>query len=247
MKQSFAKLAGLGLCLLSVDTTGFAAAKKSMGMSTSSSGGKETDRDYLITIPIVADSSQARLHLEYNVQKTFGLAIEAAALGEREIMTPKEVDTTGDSLKTKGSQVSLLFSRYSEPAHLGGFFFTLGAGYRQYSAEWKKKPNEEDKTDALRLDSVDDTGYLHHRVKGSGTTGHARVGYRWVAAEWPVAIGGHLGLRHVSSSVKDVEVDQEKQKELKLNYSPTTDAEKKSLKNRVMTEPDISIEIGLAF
>lgn len=250
MKQSFTKLAGLGLCLLSVSTTGFAAAKKSMGMSTSSGGAKETDRDYLISIPIVADSSQARLHLEYNVQKTFGLALEAAALGEREIMSPKEVDSTGDSLKTKGTQVSLLFSRYSEPAHLGGFFFALGAGYRQYSAEWKKRPDDQNKEVALQSNTalqLDDDGYLHHRVKGSGTTGHARVGYRWVAAEWPVAIGGHVGLRHVSSSVKDVDVDQEQQKELKLNYSPTNDAEKKSLKNRVMTEPDISIELGLAF
>ena len=251
MKRSYAKIVGLSLCLMSINSTGFAAAKKSMGLSTTSSGGgKEADRDFLISIPVVADSAQARLHLEYNVQKTFGLALEAAALGEKELLSPKEIDASGDSLKTKGTQVSLLFARYSEPAHMGGFFFALGAGYRQYTAEWKKKPDDQNKAAALQSNTslaVDDTGYLHHRVKGSGTTGHARVGYRWVAAEWPVSVGGHLGMRHVSTSVKDVDVDEEKQKDLKLNYSPTNDAEKKSLKNRVMTERAMAIELGVVF
>lgn len=244
MKQFYVSLTGLTFCLLSVSTVSLAAGKK-MGMSTSSSGGKETDRDFLISIPVVADSTQARIHLEYNVEKTFGLALEAAALGETEMLTKSEIDKTGDSLKVKGSQVSLLFTRYSEPTRLGGFFFALGGGYRQYTADWKKKPDE--KTTALQLESADDNGYLHHRIQGSGATGHARVGYRWVAAEWPVSVGGHLGIRHVSSNVKDVEVDQEKQKELNLHYSASNEVERKTLKNKVMTSPDLAIELGVVF
>ena len=242
MKLSSLKLVGFVLALGSISGT-VHAAKKSMGMSTSSGGGKEVDRDFVVTIPVMADGPQARIHAEYNVMKAVGVALEIASLGETQLVSDKTMDETGESLKTKGSQVSLLIARYSEPARLGGFFWALGAGYRQYTADWKRRPDE--KSTALQLESADD-GYLHHRVRGQGVLGHARVGYRWVAGEWPVAIGGHIGLRHLNSSVKDIEVDAEQQKELNMTYSSTNSYEQKELKNRVMTTPDISIEIGMA-
>lgn len=220
-----------------------AAPKKSSGSSMSSS--KASNRDYLVSLPLVADRPQLMLHLEYNLMQEAGIAIEGAILGETESLPKDEIDETGNSMKVKGSQVSLVVARYSEPARLSGFFWALGAGYRQYSTEWKKKIDKEEV--GLRLDSVDEQGYLHHRVNVAGTTGHARVGYRWTAAEWPVSIAGHVGLRHMNSRVKDVEVDDSEEQELKVQYSDTNDSEKKSLKNTTMTEPDIRLDFGLSF
>ena len=227
----------------------FSAPKKggsvAPSMSTSSNGKKGVDRDYLLSLPVVAETPQARLHLEYNIESLVGIALEGGILGDNELLSRKEIEEKGNSLTTKGVQGALLFSRYSEPSRLGGFFWTLGGGYRQYTAEWKKKPNE--KENDLRLDSTDGDGYLHHRIEGRGTFGTARVGYRYVASEWPVSIGGHLGVRHMTSTVVDKEVDQEEQTELKLNYSPTTPEEKKTIRNSVMTTPDVTIDVGLIF
>jgi len=138
-----------------------------------------------------------------------------------------------------------LIARYSEPQSLSGFFWSLGGGYRQYNAEWKKKPEDADKEP--RMSMTDDDGYLHHRVVGSGVVGVARVGYRFIPAEWPIALGAHIGMRHMNSTVKDVEVDDDEQEKLNLEYSKINEKERKSIKNRMMTQPDFAIEFGFSF
>lgn len=209
--------------------------------ASSSGGGKSGGRDWLITLPLMAGGS---LHTEYNAGGTMGLALEYSAIGAVEELLPEDIQETGNSLTIDGVQVSALMSRYSDERSMGGFFWTLGAGYRVWNAEWKKKPSDKE---ALRLTLVDQDGYLHHRVQGKGVTGHGRLGYRFVASEWPLAIGAHLGIRHMNSQVRDTDVPSKEQEELQLTYSSITEKERAHLKNRMMTRADISLDFGFAF
>ena len=238
-----ALLISIGLAAGAIPT--FAAQKKGSMMSPGGGDGKMKDHDFLVSIPLITERPQARLHMELNAASEFGIALEGSMLTEAEELSAGEADKTGDSMKVSGYQGSLLISRYSDPSRLAGFFWTLGAGYRQFNADWKKKLDNSDT--GLRLTEADSGGYLHHRVRGAGGTGHARVGYRWAVAEWPIAIGAHLGVRHMNSKVHDVEVSEEQQQELHLQYSPTSDQEKKSVSRREMTTRDISLEFGMIF
>lgn len=224
-----------------------ASMKKSNPVSSSqgsSTGEKSTGRDWLISVPVMTERPQLRVHMEYNAGRSAGLALEIATIARTEELRDAEIQATGNSLVISGAQASLLLSRYSDEANLGGFFWTLGAGYRQWGAEWAKKADEKDVT---RLGLVDDDGLLHHRIKGRGTTGHVRVGYRYVAKEWPIAVGAHVGLRHMNSQITEAKVSEAEEKKLEFSYSPVSGSEKRSMKNRMMTTPDITVDFGTAF
>lgn len=233
--------------LMSISSVAF-AAKKGPGpsMAPSASSSKSVDRDFLVSSALVTESKgKMLLHLELNAADEAGIALEGGVLGEQEQLHPNDVEETGNSMKVQGIQASLLISRYSEPTRLGGFFWTLGGGYHEYTAEWKKRPSEQESE--IRLAAKDSDGYLHHRVKGSGFMGSARLGYRYVAAEWPIAIGGHLGIKHTNSTIRDIEVDEAEEQEMNLSYIPTDDSEKKSIRHQFMTQPDFAIDFGLIF
>lgn len=235
---------GLGIGLILADQMCLAAPSKK---SSAPSGGSH-GRDWMITLPVVAETSQLRLHGEYNIDRSLGLALEAASLSAVEELSREEIEQTGNSLTINGLQASLLMTRYSDEANMGGFFWSLGAGYRRWGAEWKKQPLENElETKSQRLGLVDEKGYLHHRIQGEGVTGHGRIGYRYVASEWPLTIGLHLGIRHMNSRVKDVEVSEEEEKKLELQYSPSTNEERRSLKHQMMTTPDYAIDFGFVF
>jgi hypothetical protein len=222
-------------------TFGANAIAAPIGKGSSSSGGKSSGRDWILTLPLFAGGA---LHTEYNAGGTMGLALEYSAIAAVEELMEEEILQTGNSLAIDGAQVSMLMSRYSDERNMGGFFWTLGAGYRVWNAEWKKKPGEKEMT---RLGLVDEDGYLHHRVQGKGVTGHGRFGYRYVASEWPLAVGAHFGLRHMNSEVTDVEVPEKEEQELGLTYSDITEKERKHLKHRMMTRADISVDFGFVF
>ncbi len=230
---------GLGLILASQSAMG-ATAKKVASPSSSSKGG----HDWLFSLPLIADRPQLRLHAEYNAGRSVGIALEAGVISTVEELSDEETVLTGNSLQINGLQASLLMSRYSDEPNMAGFFWTVGAGYRRWGAEWKKQvaPKE-----SLRLNMVDEKGYLHHRVEGKGGTGHARIGYRYVANEWPLAFGAHIGIRHMNSQVTDVKVSQAEETKLNLQYADLSTEERRSLKNRMMTTSDITIDFGLAF
>ena len=233
----FGRIAVLVMCVTSSQLLG-APVGKTAG---SSGGSKSGGRDWLLTLPLMAGGA---LHAEYNAGGTMGLALEYSAIGAVEELLPEDVQETGNSLTIDGVQLSALMSRYSDERNMGGFFWTLGAGYRVWNAEWKKRPGEKE---ALRLALVDQDGYLHHRVQGKGVTGHCRLGYRFVANEWPLAVGAHLGIRHMNSQVRDSDVPVKEQEELQLTYSDITEKERTHLKNRMMTRADISLDFGFAF
>ena len=218
--------------------------KSSTMMPMGVSEGKTKDRGFLVSIPLVTErQKEARLHFEINAGDEFGLALEGSMLGAIEELPRDEVDKSGNSFKASGYQGSLFCARYSDGARLAGFFWALGAGYRQFDADWRRRP---DKTESrASLTSIDDSGYLHHRLRGKGETGHVRLGYRWVAADWPIAIGAHVGVRHLNSKVEDVEVSKDDQASLHLQYSPTPINEKKSISRKEMTTRDIALDFGM--
>jgi hypothetical protein len=223
------------------------AMKKGPPLSSYSSqggGGKSSGRDWLISVPVMTERPQLRVHLEYNAAKSVGLALEGGVIGNNEELPADEVKKSGNSLMISGAQGSLMMSRYSDQANLGGFFWTVGAGYRVWTADWKKQPDEKE---ASRMSLVDEKGYLHHRAQGRGVTGHLRGGYRYVANEWPLAIGAHIGIRHLNSQVKDKEVNESEQQKMGLAYSDLSAEEKKGLRHRMMSEPDIAVDIGMVF
>ena len=234
-----------GLCLVASGAQAASTKKNSaMAASSQSSSLKASGKDWLVSLPVVAERPQMRLHVEYNADHSIGLGFEAAAISTTEELGEEEILTTGNSLTLNGVQGSLLMSRYSDEAHMGGFFWTVGAGYRKWHAEWKKKPDERENQ---RLGLVDDGGYLHHRVEGKGVTAHLRAGYRYVANEWPLSLGAHIGLRHMNSQVTDVAVNDSEQEKLQLNYSELNDKERRELRHRMMTTPDFTVDLGLAF
>ncbi len=245
MKSSKLLVFFAGLCIAASES--YAAPMKkgpAMGAFNQSGSTKSTGRDWLISLPVVAERPQMRLHVEYNADRSIGLALEAAAISTTEELLDDEITTTGNSLAINGVQGSLLMSRYSDEANMGGFFWSIGAGYRKWNAEWKKKPDDRE---SQRTSLVDQDGFLHHRVEGKGVTGHLRAGYRYVANEWPLAIGAHVGLRHMNSQVKDVKIDETEQKKLGLTYSELNDKERKELRHRMMTTPDFTVDFGVVF
>ncbi|MCX6126312.1 MAG: hypothetical protein NTV34_16385 [Proteobacteria bacterium] len=151
-------------CLFMGTQASEAAKKAGQGMmSTSGATGKSgASRDFLVSMPLASERPQLRLHMEYNAGNEAGIALEAGMIGTSEELGTKEVGETGNSMKVSGVQASLLLSRYSEPTRLGGFFWTLGGGYRQYAAEWKKRPVAQETE--TRLSATDEDGYIVPRI-----------------------------------------------------------------------------------
>lgn len=229
---------GIGLVLASQMAMG-AAAKKIPSPSAAKGG-----RDWLFSLPLIAERPQLRIHAEYNAGRSVGLALEAGVISAVEELTDEEIVLTGNSLQVNGLQASLLMSRYSDEPNMAGFFWSLGAGYRRWQAEWKKQVSEKE---ALRLGYVDEKGYLHHKFEGKGATGHMRLGYRYVGSDWPLAFGAHVGIRHMNSTITDIDVPQSDQAKLNLQYSDLSSEERRSMKNRMMTTPDITVDFGFVF
>ncbi len=232
--------------IFSAQLAGAASLKKSSSASSSSSDGekKSSGRDWLVSLPVMTERPQLRVHMEYNAGRSAGLALELATIARSEELRETEILATGNSLIISGAQASLLLSRYSDEANLGGFFWTVGAGYKQWVADWKNQPAENNDS---RVGLVDEGGHLHHRVIGRGTTGHIRGGYRYVAREWPISVGAHIGLRHMNSQINDVNVSDAEEKKLAYEYAPISSRERRSMKNRMMTTPDITVDFGAAF
>lgn len=221
---------------LSVSPSVFAAAAKATGAS-SSSGGSGT-RSFILTLPLVSLTRDAAFRGEINTESA-SFSVESAYMGTAEEYSEEKLLLTGDSMITSGRQAAILVSRYTNQANMSGWFWTLGAGARQMDGIWKTSPSTLALMTGISL-IQDDAGKVLHRYKATGATGHARAGYRWVSQSIPLAIGGHVGIRHFDGKFEDVEpVEQD--------YTPLAVDEKASLRRRYMTRLEPAVEFGLAF
>ncbi len=82
----------------------YTAPKKSSAFGDSD--GKDKDRTFYFSMPVVAERPQLRPHLELNLGDEAGLALEGAIIGETEELTQQEINQTGNSMKVKGLQGS---------------------------------------------------------------------------------------------------------------------------------------------
>ncbi len=214
----------------------------SAGMSSGGSGSSSSaagSRSLVLTVPVVNLTRDAAFRAEVNLHSA-SLSVESAITEESEEYPEEKILLTGDSMISNGRHIALMLSRYGNPANMSGWFWTLGAGMRTMTGIWKTNPSQLGLTRGAASLVIDDAGKVMHSYTATGTTGHARFGYRWVSQSIPLAIGGHIGVRHFDGQFKDVEP-------VNSDYSPLAIDDQAWLRRRYMTRIEPAIEFGLAF
>jgi hypothetical protein len=237
-RASLARLA-LAVAVAGAATVAFAQGKGFPMM--------EVDRDeyrgFTVSSPIANLNGESILHLEANLGGHAALALEGVFKRGYEEIDAKEAEETHESRSSTAKGGSLIFSRYTHPMSMSGLYWGIGVGYRQESVNWRVQPDSKDK--AVNYSLVNEDMRLAHDATLSGTTGHARFGYRYVAVEWPFVVGGYLGARHFQAGVKDTDVDGKDQENVRL--APMTDREKERLRRKYATRPECGVEVGFRF
>ena len=201
---------------------------------------RSSAKNMAFSLPLVSSDRGATGHAEYNLGGQASLAVELAYVAKGEDLTETEIDEIGGSRITHGREVAIFVSRYTDGARMSGFFWSLGAGYRQVDGSWVVAPDRNDPDVDLTL--VDEQEMLRHELTMAGVTGHGRVGYTYVADQWPLLVGAYLGVRHFQVGVQDREVQgQDRQ------VSPLTDHERARLRRDYMTALAPGVSIGLTF
>jgi hypothetical protein len=199
---------------------------------------KGEDKSFLVSVPMILVGGEMGIHTEFNLWNEATIGLEYLRAGNNEEYSKKQMAEENKSRISGAWEVQMVLSRFSEPESMGGWFWSLGAGYRTMNVDWRKQPEE---TYTLTGDEVyDDDGRINHKLVGTGAAAHGRLGYRYVAASWPVAVGGYFGMRHYESNFKDVESEDSA-------VTPSQDIDREQLRRAYMTRPELAIELGMAF
>lgn len=206
------------------------------GLSSLTAVAADSYKSVNISLPIVSFDREAVTKFEWNLKGAGALGLELAVRSEAEVFTKTEIEErNGDSLMMKSTALAVTYSRFGNPKMMSGGFWGLGLGYRQMQA------------DLLRASDLSQDGQvglngnsqLSQELSGNGVTGHARVGYRYVAESLPLSVGAYIGLRHFQNKMEEKD---------KVEGSTAVDeAEIKSLERRFMSQLEPGIEVGLAF
>ncbi len=204
----------------------------------------EMYRTMAFSLTPITMAREGVVRAEFNLGTRASLALEGIAIGEGEDLFDDEIkESNGDSLITRGGELALFVARYSNSASMSGFYWAMGAGYRQLKANWKRSPgaNYSLQGDAYTIVAPDEAGKLNSQMTANGVTGHVRAGYRYLGESVPLSIGAYLGLRHFQSKFIDAKDSD--------NYvaAPSTNEERDMLRNRYMTKLEPGIEVGFAF
>lgn len=182
----------------------------------------------LLSIPVVTLGKDAALRVEYNLLRRGTLGLEWREWGakkRREEFSKHELEQRpGESLTSRGREIGLLWSRYSNPALMSGFAWSLGAGYRFWEGRWK------------HVLADGDSEPIDQDILSSGPTFTGRIGYRYVADTLGCALAGYSSIKHFQNQVVS------ESEEISL---PNEDA--RSLGRRMMTSLRIGVELGWAF
>lgn len=190
-----------------------------------------------IGLPIVAMGGEAVAKGEWRLGKMGAIGLEWTSINDVDLMTNSEKDEKiGDSMNLSGNELSLSFSRYSEPKKMSGAYWSAGLGYRMVDLKWVRSP-----FDGMNLEAaaLNEEGKITHKINGSGMTARAKVGYRYVAESIPFAIGAYVGLRHYENALTSADSENSEV------VTPTKDLE--GLERRLMSALEPGIEVGLAF
>ncbi len=181
---------------------------------------------------------------EFNLQAKGTVAIEAGLLSSGEMLSDDEIEKNQDSLESSGGfRASLLLSRYTQPERMAGWFFGVGAGYRQQRIAWLRTPES---GETLASNQVNEQGQMYHEADLSGVAGHGRFGYRYVGEETPFSVGFALGLRHFAAGYKDLKPDQVDEVDAN-RLAETPDERQKAIQRRMATALEIGLNFGYMF
>lgn len=227
-----------------------AQAKKQQAPMEASAASANGAKDFALSIP-VALYGEGVARIEFNLDTKASLALEGNFMRQRQDIDEEQTALTGESVLADAKGALLLISRYSDPVKLAGFYWSMGVGFRQMTADWAVRADPKDKNiDLALLDyEKDQQGVLHHKVQMNGTTGHLRGGYRYVADEMPLMIGLYAGVRHFQAKARDLPMtkDEEQEGEKSYDYAPMTERERETFRRRYTTQIEPAIELGFIF
>ena len=204
----------------------------------------EEQVDFTIAVPLISLTSESAGRIELNLGMRAALAIEASYIHEHDRIHEDVTEETGETMYVNsGRSASMHIARFSQPNRLAGFYWSLGAGFQTVDVAWTVPADEEDPEIDFAL--LPDDGMMNHRAILSGVTGHGRVGYRYVADDYPFMAGIYLGFRHFQSGVEDYH--EAKEEEADEGVSNLTDYEKERLKRKFKTAFTPSLTMGFAF
>lgn len=206
-------------------------------------GGIGQYRTFTFSAPLTI-TKETVARLEFNLAGKASLALEGMYKREREEVSEKDHEETGESQRAKGQGGAIFVSRYMDGAAMGGLFWGLGVGYREETIRWRVAPEKSDKQVNMAL--ADKDKMLNHDAELKGTTGHLRVGYRFITPEIPVTFGGYIGGRHFQAGVTDGEPSDEDE-DAKVKKADMTDDEKERLRRQYTTKPEAGVELGVTF
>jgi hypothetical protein len=212
---------------------------------------KNTYQTMHFSIPIINFAGETTFHGEFNLAGEGGLAVELTGKKDLEEASADDQDK-GISRKASAQALSFHYARYVEHFSMGGFYWSLGAGYRRETIDWLRVENPQ----GVEFSALENNTWNANLAELSGPTAHGRTGYRYVGKEIPLLVGVFAGLRHFSSSVKDVEgsskLRAKDSSETVRNVPPVTamtmsDKDKTKLQNIYATRLEGGIEIGFTF
>ncbi len=213
-----------------------------MPMRAEAGGGGGPYRSFAIALPLVSIDGEASGRMEFNLMAEGSMALEVSGQKAEEQISEERQLTTRESMIAGGKAASLIIARYTQPQSMSGFFWALGAGFREERADWRVEPSNKDV--AAKSLSTDRDGLLNHRALLKGGTVHGRLGYRYSGTSYPFMIGGYIGARHFQASVKDVEASDE---DSNVTITAMTEYEKEKLRRRSGTSSESTIEVGVMF
>jgi len=217
--------------LATLSTPGIAIAQRAEG--------GDNYRSFALSLPLVAVGGEATAKGEFNLKGAGGLAVVLNLMVESEVFSRREAEESNqDSMVVKGSEFGLVYSRYTRAKSMSGGYWAVGGGYRRMNLKWHRTPGE---GFALVRDgfALDDENKVTHSLAGTGPSGHARIGYRFVGESLPICLGAHIGLRHFQSKFGDTDSAEP--------TANTTQYERDGLSRRFMTALEPGLEFGLAF
>lgn len=194
-------------------------------------------KSFVLSLPIIALDGQGVARGEYNFSG-HALAVEMDLISkENDFSTQEMKEQHDDTLAVRGAEAAVWYTSYGDPRTMSGGYWSVGAGYRRMVADWKRTPGE---NMAIAADAVrDENNRVTHALTSEGATLHGRVGYRWVPASFPLALGAYIGARHFQNKFKD------RSSETNTTATPLSDQE--ALSRRFMSALEPGLEIGMAF
>ena len=227
--------AALGFAFLLNSHSAFAQGRQGNQLSVS---GRRTDgdgayRSLLVGLPIASTERGPVGRLELNLYGIASLALEGSTERLDEDMSKAAVERTGESMLTKGGQVSVFAFRYTRPLSMAGFYYGAGLGYHEESVNWRKPTTAAGST-------LVEASLINHNAALTGPTGHVRIGYRYVGSEYPLLIGTYIGAKHYQATVNDGSGGSADG----TPFVPLSDNDKEHLLHRFQTTAEFGIEVG---